>query len=88
MRKEKKKVVTFAELNILTINIKKDRLSLHLDDGRIISFPINAFPEIQKMLSAKRKEISITGEKYFNIFLIGNSNHVYVLSKDLMIIRE
>jgi len=52
------------------------KLSLKLEDGRIIIIPLKYFPELQKLPLAKRKKYTIVDDR---TILFHYSTHVYHL---------
>ena len=53
-----------------------EKISLKLDDGRVIIVPLKYFPEIQKLSVDKRKKYIIVDDR---TVLFAHSNNVYHL---------
>ena len=65
---------------IKSLTFKGENIELHLADGRIISVPLNKFPEIKKLTPAQRKKHHIMGGVGFDF---DASDEVYHISEFL-----
>jgi hypothetical protein len=71
--------MTFENTKIAIEKINFDiagKISLKLEDGRVIIVPLKYFPEIQKMSVEKRKKYTIVDDR---IVLFAHSDNVYHL---------
>jgi hypothetical protein len=71
--------MTFEDTKIAIEKINFDivgKISLKLEDGRVIIVPLKYFPEIQKMSVEKRKKYTIVDDR---TVLFAHSDNVYHL---------
>ena len=78
---------------IKSLDFKNGNIELHLQDGRIISAPLNKFPEIKKLSAAQRKQYHImcgigfdfdaSDEVYHVSEFLGENNSLRELEKKI-----
>lgn len=73
---------------IKKIDFQTGSMSLHLKDGRIVTYPLSLLPQIKKLSLNKRKKITITSvttEDRLNGFYFDDCDEVFGILDDLTI---
>ncbi|HMQ98904.1 MAG TPA: DUF2442 domain-containing protein [Ignavibacteria bacterium] len=65
-------------LRMIKVDFDKDTMRIHLHGGRILSIPVNKFPEIKKLSASQRKSYHISGGISLDF---DNSDEVYHINE-------